>query len=37
MKRFKNLDITGPDEQLLALIAAVSTSLPAGLASRLQG
>ena len=30
MKRFKNLDITGPDEQLLALIDAVSTSLPAG-------
>ena len=30
MKRFKDLDITGPDEQLLALIEAVSASLPAG-------
>lgn len=29
MKRFKDLDITGPDEQLLALIEAVSESLPA--------
>ena len=28
MKRFKYLDITGPAEQLLALIEAVSTSLP---------
>lgn len=30
MKRFKDLDITGPSEQLLALIEAVSESLPTG-------
>ena len=29
MKQFKDLDITGPDEQLLALIDAVLTNLPA--------
>ena len=30
MKQFKDLDITGPDEQFLVLIDAVSTNLPAG-------
>ena len=28
MKQFKDLDITGPDEQLLALVREVSTNLP---------
>ena len=30
MKQFKDLDITGPDERLLALIDAVSSDLPVG-------
>lgn len=30
MKKFKDLDINGPDEQLLALVQAVSANLPAG-------
>ena len=28
MKQFKDLDITGPDEQLLASVREVSTNLP---------
>ena len=28
MKRFKDLDITGPDRQLLALVETISTNLP---------